>query len=518
MRSLESLSDFAPCPEGEIILCEVDGRLHSMKHEFANITAFTNAVDRHPNIHITRDMLHCAGSGDEGRALFLPVHEPFFKQVAQIWFEQGFTEALHLIAENRNRSENMKVIARWTLKFIDGVSRLQHIFQPNMHKDRKNLISNYSQTRNWSNSPIRCLAWHPHCTKIAVAASDDSIRIYSTDSTLVPILKSKLQKGVSCMAWRHLSASEIAVGCETCILIWTVDPNSVVTRPSTTNSFVLRRVNHCPISSIVWSPHGEYLVSASANDSSLLVWDVALDQTCTLRRAGTVGTTLLSWSKDGRRLIAASSGLVFRVWDCQRWTAERWNTVTSYMQSACWSPCGNILLFTTMDEPIVYSLCFEPGSVLLGSNISNRLFNQKTQCTTTSPVLATPVLEVSRIELENGTLIGGLVQAMKWDPKGRYLALIFRDTDAVALFTVQCKPQLLIVPSSLVTGLSGEVPSTISFQKNFLDGSCLSIAWSSGRLQHFPLIYSDSADHGSPLASSKSTNFESFRNYSSFRL
>lgn len=121
-------------------------------------------------------MLHCAGSGDEGRALFLPVHEPFFKQVAQIWFvfeffsldnyllnklifvrfEQGFTEALRLIAtENRNQSENIKVVARWTLKLIDSVSRLQHVFQPNMHKDRKNLIANYSQTRSWSNSPIR---------------------------------------------------------------------------------------------------------------------------------------------------------------------------------------------------------------------------------------------------------------------------------------------------------------------------------------------------------------------------
>lgn len=44
MRSLESLFDFAPCPEGEITLCEVDGRLHSMKLEYANITAFTNAV------------------------------------------------------------------------------------------------------------------------------------------------------------------------------------------------------------------------------------------------------------------------------------------------------------------------------------------------------------------------------------------------------------------------------------------------------------------------------------------
>lgn len=88
---------------------------------------------------------------------FFSLHDYFITNILIfVRFEQGFTEALRLIAaENRNRSENMKVIARWTLKLIDSVSRLQHIFQPNMHKDRKNLISNYSQTRNWSNSPIR---------------------------------------------------------------------------------------------------------------------------------------------------------------------------------------------------------------------------------------------------------------------------------------------------------------------------------------------------------------------------
>lgn len=45
--------------------------------------------------------------------------------------------------------------------------------------------------------------------------------------------------------------------------------------------------------------------------------------------------------------------------------------------------------------------------------------------------------------------------------------------------------------SCLITGVPGEVPNVMDFQKNFDDGACLSIGWSSGRLQHFPIIYTD---------------------------
>ena len=47
-----------------------------------------------------------------------------------------------------------------------------------------------------------------------------------------PVLKYKQQRGVSCMQWRPFLASELAVGCSTGLLIWNVDPCSVVARPS----------------------------------------------------------------------------------------------------------------------------------------------------------------------------------------------------------------------------------------------------------------------------------------------
>ena len=54
-----------------------------------------------------------------------------------------------------------------------------------------------------------------------------------------PVLKHKQQRGVTCLAWRPFLASELAVGCLSAILIWTVDPLSVVARPSANCVYIL---------------------------------------------------------------------------------------------------------------------------------------------------------------------------------------------------------------------------------------------------------------------------------------
>lgn len=187
-------------------------------------------IDEHPKIHITRDMLHPITSGDESRSLFLPVEEAFFKQFARVWYEEGVTEALRLTADRqRNNAPTLLAsAAERTLRVVELLNQLRERLEPYGKKNGKQLMAGVSQVRDLHSSIVRCIAWHPHCTKLAVAAADDSVRIYSSRSSLVPILKNKSQRGVSCLAWRPLSASELAVGCDTCILIWTIDPNSIV--------------------------------------------------------------------------------------------------------------------------------------------------------------------------------------------------------------------------------------------------------------------------------------------------
>ena len=39
-------------------------------------------------------------------------------------------------------------------------------------------MERYTNTRNWNTAPVKCLAWHPHTAKIAVAMADDSIQVF----------------------------------------------------------------------------------------------------------------------------------------------------------------------------------------------------------------------------------------------------------------------------------------------------------------------------------------------------
>ena len=53
-----------------------------------------------------------------------------------------------------------------------------------------------------SRSPVRAFAWHPHTLKFAYTLGDDSIKVHSGKTDLVPTLKHKLQKNVADLAWQ----------------------------------------------------------------------------------------------------------------------------------------------------------------------------------------------------------------------------------------------------------------------------------------------------------------------------
>ncbi|KAJ8967810.1 hypothetical protein NQ314_002619 [Rhamnusium bicolor] len=308
MRNLE---DFEVPNDGEISLCEINGRMLSMNYDYANVNAFTKTVENYPKIHITRDVLHSVSSGDEGKALFLPVNVSFLKQLTQVYYEQGLVEAL-LTASSHNHLI-ISTTALLILDILKYVRKVRLVLNPNIRYSGPNLINQFSQTRNWLCNTIRCISWHPHVLKVAVVTCDDSVRIFSDDNTaIIPLLRYKQQRNITCVAWRCMSNTEIAVGHENGIIIWNVDPNSLVARPSISNAIMLQRLDHRPVMSIAWSPKGDKLVTCAACDNAILVWDVDLDKTSSLKRPGSSGNILMKWSTTGEKLFSCSSGLVFR--------------------------------------------------------------------------------------------------------------------------------------------------------------------------------------------------------------
>lgn len=115
--------------------------------------------------------------------------------------------------------------------------------------------------------------------------------------------------------------------------------------------------NHHPISSLEWNRNGSLLVSVSLSDPNAILWDVDSNRNVPLKRIG-MPCALAKWSPNNQRLFTSTVGSVFRVWQTNKWTPERWIVPSGSIQSAAWSPCSNHLLFVTTNDTILYSLCF----------------------------------------------------------------------------------------------------------------------------------------------------------------
>lgn len=319
---------------------------------------------KHPQISITRDTLHGATNRDEAnRNVFLPVQEPVLKKVVQIWHEQGLLEALHFTSDPDNFNSCNQLLpsivtktSQFLLNVVTNLSMVSFYVRPCLYESGTKLISKISSTNDWENSPIRCLAWHPHITKLAVAALDDTIRIYSTDSNLVPVLKLRRQRNITCMQWRPMSNSELVVACDQVIILWTIDPNSAVIRPSSNSAHIMYVNGHSPIVSLSWSPFGDLLATAAALDVAIRVWDVDTNRSEAIKRSAGGGKSLVKWAPDGSKLFSASLGIIFRMWNCSNWSSERWDVGEGRIQCACFSTCGTILLFSTTTEPTIFAL------------------------------------------------------------------------------------------------------------------------------------------------------------------
>ena len=111
------------------------------------------------------------------------------------------------------------------------------------------------------------------------------------------------------------------------------------------------------------------LLSCSAADTSMILWNPASETKIPLRRGGGGGVHLVSWSPvHAQAVLAATPSTVFRVWETRTWSHERWNVLDGHIKTSCWSPCGRYLLFCTSAEPVIFALDLRTSSNSSSSN------------------------------------------------------------------------------------------------------------------------------------------------------
>ncbi|XP_055389562.1 aladin [Condylostylus longicornis] len=436
------------------------------------VTGNAYISEYYPEINVNREMFNTSSSRMASyKSVLIPVNEHIIKRITRTFFESGFQEALFEArsAQSAAQSPIICSLAEYAHRIIDFLNKCKFMILPHLKDQDTRCITKYTQTRDWTKSCIRWIVWHPNCFKIAVAGSDDIIRIYKDEPAIVPVLKHPNQRSITCMAWRPYSSSELTVGCEDGICHWTIE-NS---KPASQILF-LKHPKHYPVIAVEWNPDGTLLASSSIGSADVLIWNVDMIENSPLRRVGP-SCSLLKWSPDGSSLFSSTISNVFRVWSTDCWTPERWTINFGQIQSAAWSPCGKFLLFVTSEESFLYRLQFVEEQLFATSNL---------------PKQALPIADLTKVTVGYREL-GGLPQSIAWDPHGRYLAVIFKDTSCIAIFmTSLTKFNLNISPSCFLTGIGSEYPSFICFQSinRRNSDSVLTIGWSSGRIQYFPFV------------------------------
>uniref|UniRef100_A0A182NPA3 Aladin seven-bladed propeller domain-containing protein n=1 Tax=Anopheles dirus TaxID=7168 RepID=A0A182NPA3_9DIPT len=430
--------------------------------------------DHYPEIVFTREMLHPPGHSrrtDCTRDVMVPVTESLPKRILGIFMELGLLEALGEATQSESR-----IVSR-TATFLQVIGRkLKQCWQSYPCELSMDLVAKHSQTRNWSKSTVRCMGWHPLCFKLAVATIDDTVRIYTRNPGVTPILRSSLQKAITCLAWRPFTGGELAIGCQTGVLIWSVDPMSQIARPLS-QAIHLQHGRHQPVTAVSWSHNGELLATASINDTHLLVWNVD-QQRCVPMHRVKLPCALVSFAPLGHNMIASTIGRDFYLCTVppEAVTRVRWTTASGSLQSFAWSRDEKHLLFVTTDDTKLFYMRFS-------SMKADTTFE-----------LAFPVVDLDQKLTESGLPIGGKPQSIAWCPRDRFLAVTFKTTSAIAVFFTNLSGvQLNIDPYCLIFGVGVEYPACLCYQESYQQEhdsdaqSVLTIGWSSGRIEYYPL-------------------------------
>lgn len=484
-----TLNAFPPIPAQDFVtLGERNGDLVHVPADSHN--AQENKLPGYPNVVISKDILRA--SQENSVPLFLAHEETLWKKTLNAWYETGFSESFEVL--NKEGAPLVSAFAKGMLTLIRWAKSI-HPLLSKLTLSTDDVINQYSAVSKWSSGAVCSFAWHPHTVKFAYALMDDSVKVHTGGMALVPILRTKLQKSVTDLAWQPHSASVLAVACRSCILIWHVDPMSLAERPSASCVQVLQQDNHFPVFSLGWNPSGDLLLSVSPTDTAIMVWNVAMETAIPLRRIGGGGNTMLAWSPDGFRVMSASPSSIFRVWESKTWSCEKWSLSSGRCQTACWSPDGNTLLFAMDTEPIVYAVNFstsKDGGEIVGSR-SARIF-----------------LDLSMVihssEDDEQIKIGGSIQCLAWDPTGSRLVVLFKEQ-------VGCKKNLLAVfrttntfaleatPCGWIKGEESDSAQFICFKPKFAEGALLTVVWSSGKISLIPLYFlvPDRISNGGPL-------------------
>lgn len=244
---------------------------------------------------------------------------------------------------------------------------------------------------------------------------------------------------------------------------------------------------------------------------------------------GYYGVTVccLSWSPCGRFLLVGYLSEVARIYETATWEYIEMKDIKGALQSVCWTPDGNNLLYSLQGDDLLRSIHFERrASSLTWIPMNNmkmslrdgdiEIYKSFLQDHDKDVREKRRKMYWSRFGCRNIDQLKefGPIEELALDASGERLAIRYRDTNMVGIAAVKTvgsvlKDLDLFLPIGFVQGpgSNGEVDddndderdrspnaSSIAFAKGFQGGSLLAVAWGYGRINFVPFYYETQKD------------------------
>eukprot|EP00250_Pteridium_aquilinum_P020709 c24912_g3_i1 orf=42-1442(+) len=336
------------------------------------------------------------------------------------------------------------------------------------------------------------VSWHKQRQCLAFISGGHQVCVFDFEETELrdPVtLSSECQRGVSAVAWRPNAGMTLSVACRGGVCIWMASyPGTIAPVRSGITSFLgapsgstgarwvlvdyIQNPSEHPVTSLTWNPSGRLLASASFYDPGFMILDVAQGTGTPLRR-GFGGICLLQWSPKGDYLFSSHMDGVFRLWETESWTSEKWSSSGGPVVSAMWSSDDAVLL-----------MAFDQTATLGALHFASK-----------PPSLDVQLLPVDLSDLDAITGGQGRVEKMAWDLSGERLAISFSGGDEmhlglVAVYDTRKTPILAVSLMGFIRGPeSGSKALAFGFYDSLDQGLLLSVCWSTGVCCTYPMLF-----------------------------
>ncbi|CAH0489540.1 unnamed protein product [Peronospora farinosa] len=326
------------------------------------------------------------------------------------------------------------------------------------------------------------ISWHPAKNVLAVAQLDGVVALYDVESASwdTRVLEHPKQMDIGSIEWGKFTGDVLAVACRTGVFLWKVSMKEkepvlqeILTHPSNTG-----------FTQASWNEDGSLLAAFAKGSWSVVVFDAIFPRKTELQCPYKL--TSLHWSPTGEYLFVTTENGVSLMWETLTWKRETWEVAAS---GCGWSSNGRCLLMAPRNCPLMYPYIFQGCPPSLDAQIS-------------SPAVDFAERELFSLDRSTSAIVGGKVQNIAWDPSGSRVAVTYQTTATgfhqagtatlVAIFSVVWQPFLIFTQSGLLRGPpNAGVPRKLAFASNFKHGALLSVAWSSGLISFHPFYLQD---------------------------